>query len=198
VEAVAFEQIALYREGTRFRWIHQSLRDYLAGQWLADAASAPNGALHKWPSWRDGALREAVLFGLVILSERQDVEEALRAAIRLDENAAPDEDTIRFLIEALRMGIRLRPDLVDQILDAALFLGLELKDERVGLGSGRKCWTLFAPPHPFDLLIQICGVMPSAREKLMDLIARHDIPRDMRLYLAQGLGRTLAEEKRAP
>jgi hypothetical protein len=186
VEVVATEQIAVYREGDRFRWIHQSLRDYLAGQYLADLASAGDAIRKSWPTWRDGGVREAVLFALVILSERQDVEEALAGALRLAEDSAPDEEALRFLIDALRLGIRLRPEVVDQILDATLFLGLELMDD---FDTCRRLFT--SQPHPFDLLTQICGVLPGAGEKLMDLIDRHDLPMNTRTRIARKLGRAL-------
>ena len=194
VEAIASDQIVLYREGEHFRWIHLSLRDFLAGQCLADRLRSGESMKTSWPKWRDSGAREAVLFGLVIASEWQDgngqnVETALQSMLGVDQDAPPDEEALRFAIDAIRMGLRLSPDALDRIVDATLFVGLEV------IGEFESCRRLMTfQPHPLELLVQICSAVPSAADKLFDLISRKDLSTDTRQRIARKLGRWFESE----
>ena len=183
LDAFGSEQIAAYWDGDRFRWIHQSLRDFLAGQHFADLATNGDDIRKRWPAWRDSGAREVVLFALVILSRRQDITPLLGDAIGFSGDDAPDEDTIRFLIEAVRMGLRLRQETLHEIIEATLHLGLDLSAE---FNTCKRLLTF--EPHPFDLLLKVRDSLPQAHEVLLDLIENDTLEQKTRAALARKLG----------
>lgn len=183
LDALLETHFALVREGDALQWAHLSLRDYFVARRLTHEAAANSNLWRACAAkWADGNWRSAIRFTLLMLSEQTELKRDLVATIPPFDGGQPNDESLAFCIECIEAGARFAGDVLVDIVDVAVLMGLS---ERVQYGS---CESLFSSHrHPLELLMRLRAATPHANDRILELLTAEQLTLRSRDWLARDL-----------
>jgi len=171
----------LYREGSLLRWSHQSIRDYLAGRFLASRLAGPEWA-EALTRRNESTWRATILFTLLVASQDNPLGETELLPLGVGGESLPDDADIDLLTLLLLSDTALTSQMLEDAIDTVLFAGL------AGLGDFDKCETLFRTyDHPLRQLIRLRAVHPGVEGRLLAVIEDASLDEGRRQALARAV-----------
>jgi hypothetical protein len=181
LEMIVEAQIALYREDGILRWTHLSIRDFLAGTYLASVACSPT-----WKSAMtnsgDASWRTAVEFALVALSRIRPLGVSELEQLAPFSGLQISDAEVDLLTAVMLTGGRLGDEALCDFVDAVTIAGIN------ALGQFDVCASLFRDfRHPIDQLLRLQALIPRAQDRLIEILQNTRLPRERREHLAKAL-----------